>query len=93
MKAGNSEPVGVAIDVESAPDPLAEHDCQRRPAIVAAAWPLASVGLPNGTLDLDRNIDSPGAVGTDSHTPCEDIAEMAADYIGDDWQMLSYLGM
>ena len=82
MKAGNSEPVGVAIDVASARDPLAEHDWQHRPAIAAAAWPLASVGLPNGTPDLDRNIDSIGAVGSDSHTPFEGIVEMAVDQMG-----------
>ena len=93
MKSGNSGPADVAIYVESALVQLAERDYQRRPAIAAAAWPPATAQLPSGTLDRDRNIDSTGAVETDSHTPCEDIVEQAVDYFGDDWQMLSYLGM
>jgi hypothetical protein len=52
----------------------------------------ANVGLPVGTVDLDRNIDSIGAVGSDSDIPFEDIDEKA-EILGDDWQMLSYLGM
>lgn len=93
VKVDSSEPVRVAIDVASALDQLAEHDCWHRLAISAAAWPLASVGLRNGTAGLDRNIDSTGAVGTDSHTPFEGIVEMAVEYLADDQRMLSYLGL
>lgn len=92
LKVDRSKPAGVAIGVEPVLGQLDQHDCWHRPATSAAAWSLANVELPAGTVDLDRNIDSIGAVGTDFHIPCEDIAEMP-EIPGDDWQMLSYLGL
>jgi hypothetical protein len=92
LKVDRSKPAGVAIGVEPVLGQLAQHDCWHRPATSAAAWSLANVELPAGTVDLDRNIDSIGAVGTDSHIPCEDIDEKAEN-LRDDWLVLSYLGM
>lgn len=92
MKDDSSKPHRVAFGDAFAHARLAEHGCWDRPATFAVAWLLANAGLPGGTPDLDRNFDSSGAAGTDSHTPFEDIAEMV-EISGDDWEILSYLGM
>jgi hypothetical protein len=89
MKADSSEFLRVAFGDAFAHALLAEHGCRGPPATSAVAWLLANAGLPGGTLDLDRNIDSTCAVGTGSHNLVVDTAEMA----GDDWEILSYLGM
>ena len=83
----------VAFDVASALDPLAERDSPHPPATSAAAWPLASVGLLHGRVDRDRNSDSTGAAGTDSHIPSAGIVVGVVDNPRDLREDLRYLGM